>query len=241
MLKTKRLGGDGVKDLVERWRASDAAMARRVGARKSGTIRLTGAACTANFLLGTGKLAMGLASSSFFTVVNALYTYGMVGAKLCALKGLAAAPKKQYAYYRGAAAVLIAASLCYAVYSTRLLWHPQNTRYHPYVGMGIAAVTFTEIGLNLWGVWRERQRRTLLFHALKMISLAASLISLVLTQTALLSFARQEPDLDLSVANGVMGICMGGAATLIGILMLRRASRLERQEETQDDPYPGSR
>lgn len=217
--------------LAERLKQLDSGMKHQVGAEKHNTVRIAGAACTANFLLGTGKLLMGIFSLSFFTIMNALYTYGMVAAKFCALKGIAVPVKKQYAYYRRAAGILIASSLCYAIYSTRLLWHPQSTKYHPYLAMGIATVTFAEIGLNLWGVLVERKNKSLTFHALKTVNLASSLIGLVLTQAALLSFTHTEADYDPSRANGILGLCMGGCAALLGSFMLWRAARLEQKEE----------
>ena len=214
----------------EKVRQLDSAMGQRVGTGYRNTVRMTGAACTANALLGTGKLLMGLLSGSFFTVVNALYTYGMVTAKFCALKGIAVPVQKQYAYYRSAAAILIAASLCYAVYAARLLWYPQSNRHHPYLAMGIATVTFAEIGLNVWGVLMERKKKSLPFHALKTINLASSLIGLVLTQTALLSFTHEETGYSSSRADGILGLCMGGCAALLGCFMLWRAAKLEQEE-----------
>lgn len=218
--------------LAEKLRNLDSALEKQVGAEKCNTVRLAGAACIASFFLGTGKMLMGIFSASFFTIMNALYTYGMVAAKFIALKGIAVSPQKQYAFYRKAAVVLIAASLCYAVYSTRLLWHPQSSMYHPYLAMGIATVTFAEIGLNLWGVLMERKKRFLMFHALKIISLSSSLIGLVLTQAAILSFTHIEAGYDPSRSNGILGLCMGGCAALLGCFMFWRAAKLEQQEET---------
>lgn len=218
--------------LTERLKQLDSEIGRQAGTGKHNTVRMTGAACAANFLLGTGKLLMGILSLSFFTTMNALYTYGMVTAKFCALRGIAVPVKKQYAYYRRAAGILIASSLCYAIYSTRLLWHPQSSKYHPYLAMGIATVTFAEIGLNLWGVLVERKKKSLPFHALKIINLASSLIGLVLTQAALLSFTHTEADYDPSRANGILGLCMGGCAALLGCFMFWRAAKLEQKEET---------
>ncbi len=65
-----------------------------------------------------------------------------------------------------------------------------------------------------------------------MINLSASLIALVLTQKALLSFANVEADsLEISNANGVIGILMGTVATLIGICMIYRVKKLKKQED----------
>lgn len=198
--------------------------------KKEYSLHITGAFCAANFLLGTGKLLMGVYSGSVFTCVNAGYTYAMVAAKQCALQGMKAPAERQLRYYRGTAGILILASMLYAVYSLRLLWQPEAPRYHMYVAIGIAAFTFTEIGLNLWGALRERKKNILL-HALKMVSLASSTIGLVLTQTAILSFTQESAGAELSRANGAMGVLMGTAAALMGVWMLRWIGKKQRQEE----------
>lgn len=197
-------------------------------------MRITGAACIGSFLLGTGKLLAGLMALSFFTCVSAFYTYGMVIAKLCALKGLTKPRAQQYAYYRSTGLILIAASVCYGIYAARLLHYPENTQYDLYTGITIATITFAEITVNCRGVAVERKNKALLFHALKMVNLAASLISLVLTQTALLSFSQEKlADYNPSSANGIMGMLMGGVSALIGCYMLLRVRRIQAAEAQQ--------
>ena len=208
----------------------------KVGKNKSWSLHITGASCMGNLFVGMGKLVMGIMSLSFFTCGSAFYTFGMVGAKVCLLKGLIQenAQEKQYRYYKLSGMILIVASVLYVIYSTRLLWHPMVSHYDKYIGLGIAAFAFTELGLNIRGVIVERHNHTLLFHAIRMINLASSLICLVLTQTAILSFTHDTmPDYDPSVSNGLMGILMGIAATLIGCVMLWRVQRIKRKQETE--------
>ncbi len=217
--------------LAERIKQMDSKMAAQVEKPRRNTVRLTGAACTGNFLLGCGKLIMGVSSASIFTCANALYTFGMVAAKLCALKGVAAPAAKQYSYYRVTAGILIAASLCYTLYAFRLLLYPEQPQYSIYMGLPIAAFTFAEIGLNIRGILIERRSGRLMFHALKMVNLASSMICLVLTQTALLSFTVPDARQDLSAANGAMGLLMGSAAILVGLFMFWHVSKSEKQEK----------
>lgn len=198
---------------------------------KKYSLKITGAACAGNFLVGCGKLLMGIISLSIFTCVSAFYTYGMVVAKLCALMGLKKEREKQYAHYRLTGIILIVTSILYVVYAARLLWNPEVSHYHIYVGLAIATFNFTEIGLNIRGVILARKNDTLLFHALKMVSLAASLISLVLTQTAILSFTHEGmTDYNPSVSNGIMGVLMGSISMLIGVFMLFRVKQIKKME-----------
>ena len=62
---------------------------------------------------------------------------------------------------------------------------------------------------------------------------ASSLIGLVLTQAALLSFTHDEPGQDPSVSNGISGRCTSGCAVLPGCFMLWRGFRLRQQEENK--------
>lgn len=136
---------------------------------------------------------------------------------------------------------MIAASLCYALYAFRLLLYPEQPYYSIYMGLPIAAFTFTEIGLNIRGILIERRGGQLMFHAIKMVNLASSLSCLVLTQTALLSFTAADAEQNFSAANGTMGLLMGSVAALIGIFMFRHVSKLEKQEKSDDSHFSSRR
>lgn len=205
------------------------------GSKLSRSLHITGAATTAGTVIAIGKLVMGILSLSLVTCANAFYSFGMIGAKSIALIGIRKAQDKneQYQYYFWSGAVLIVSSLVYIIYSIRLFFSPITNSYHMYVSIGIATITFTEIGLNIRGVIMTRHNQTLLIHAIKMINLSASLIALVLTQMALLSFPKKEVDFqEISRANGVTGLLMGTVATLIGIYMIYRVKKLKKWNDS---------
>lgn len=211
-----------------------ASFTNQYGSKMSRSLHITGASATASTFIAVGKLIMGIISLSFFTCANAFYSFGMVGAKSIALTGIRKAQDKseQYKYCFCSGVVLIVSSLLYIIYSIRLFFSPITSSYHMYIAIGIAAVTFTEVGLNIRGVIVTRHNHTLLIHVIKMINLSASLIAMVLTQTALLSFTNKEGDaLVTSKANGVIGILMGTVATLIGCYMIYRVKKLKKQDD----------
>ena len=73
-----------------------------------------------------------------------------------------------------------------------------------------------------------------LLHALKMISLGTSLISLVLTQSAILAFADEAQDPSV---NGFLGTVTGICAALLGVYMIRRINRIEAEDLHREDSY----
>lgn len=79
------------------------------------SVKIIGVVCVGNFLIGCGKLLMGIISLSIFTCVNAFYTYGMVAAKVCAIMGLKKEQKKQYVYYCMTSIILIGVFMLFRV------------------------------------------------------------------------------------------------------------------------------
>ena len=223
-----------------------AALTAEFGEKKSRQMGIKTVSCAGSLLLGLGTLVLGVATLSVFTCANALYTFGTAFAKSCALAGLFAgrSQQEQFRYYKLSGLVLVLASVMYIIYSVRQLVFPENISVHMYAALGIATLSFTEITLNIIGVVRERKNHAPLFHALKMIDLASSLISLVLTQAALLSFASTQVQAHPQ-ANAAIGVLMGAAAVVLGFLMIARIHKLQRcypdpqEEENGKDPCIG--
>lgn len=222
------------KNIIQYVKDISTSFTNQYGSKMSRSLYITGAAATASTFIAAGKLIMGILSLSIFTCANAIYSFGMIGAKGITLTGIRKAQDKseQYQYCFYASAVLIVSSLLYIIYSIRLFFSPNTISFDMNIAIGIAAVTFTEVGLNIRGVIITRHNHTLLIHVIKMINLSASLIAIVLTQTAILSFTSKEADsLEISKANGVIGIIMGTVTTLIGIYMIYRVKKLKKQDD----------
>lgn len=121
------------------------------------------------------------------------------------------------------------ASLLYIGYSVWVCFRPATAVYNEIVAICIAAFTCAEMIVNIRGVVKERHNHTPLIHAVKMINLASAAVAVVLTQTALLSFSMKGEN-PMPWANGVIGILMGTAATVIGVIMIVRIRRIEKKE-----------
>lgn len=214
--------------LLQTIRHVNSDLTERFSPNVSRSLKVTGVSWTANIFVGFGKLSMGIVSMSFFICVNAFYTFGMVIAKYFALAGILKAKdtKEQYRYYMLSGAILTVSSVLYIAYSIWLFFHPMVGTYHMYVALAIATFTFTELTINIRGVIIERHNHTPLVHAIKMINLASSLICLVLTQTAILSFSDTQIHLH-PAANGFIGILMGSCAALLGVVMIVRIRKIQ--------------
>lgn len=179
-----------------------------------------------NILLGISKVVSGVLSLSVFACMNGLYTLGMVIARYSALVGyFHKQEKKSWFYYQLTAVIMIVASLLYIAYSLWMMWHPRFVYYDKVIAISIATITFTEVGINLYGVLSQRKGKTPVVHILKTISLATSLISMVLTQSAILSFADEVYNPSV---NGLLGCVMGVLAVCLGVYLICRIRRLKR-------------
>lgn len=184
------------------------------------TMFMTRASIGANLALAAAKFAVAIASLSLFPCLGALYNIGIALAKYNALVSIGKTQHMngQRQACRIIGGMLLAASLVYIGYSTSLFFHPHTPQYSLYTGLIIALFTFVEIPLHIRNVMSARKRNDPVVCALRWTSLAAALICLVLTQTALL--AAMHPGADLSAANGLSGILFGSLAAMIGLYVL---------------------
>lgn len=184
-----------------------------------------------NFTLAVSKIGLGIAALSFFPIVSAFYNMGFGIAKYSAVREhqrISIVAKKEcerlhaeLKCYHLIGIMVFVSSLIFTCYSSRLFLYKENfNTYNNVVAIGIATVTFTEIGLAIKGILNARKNDELITEAIKFVNLASALISLVLTQTALMSFA-QKGELN-TMHIGISGLLFGIISAIIGLNMMRR-------------------
>lgn len=188
-----------------------------------------------NAVMALGKILLGIFSSSFFLCVNGFYNIGIGLAKFFALKvhkdtsechDQALIQKKQNRIYFFIGCIVFAASIMYIIYCASRIFGSSNVRYPRYIALIIAIVSILEIVFSLRGVIISRRDRKPVMEAIKLTNLASSFILLVLTQTAILSFATEA---DMSLYNGITGIVFGFLAALIGLYMIIRMAWITKK------------
>ena len=97
----------------------------------------------------------------------------------------------------------------------------REVNYDLYTGILIATITFFDIGYSIYGIIKASKNNDIQNKLLKLIHLATALISLELTQSALLSFTMVG--INNSLYNGIIGIIVGTSSFVIGIFMIIKA------------------
>jgi len=183
-----------------------------------------------NAIFAIGKIAIGIYSLSFFLCINGFYNAGISVSKSLSIRGY---KKKTYntgdrkrdikeehrrLYQMGI--VVIVASAVYLIYCIHMMLAGKNNEhYNQIVAITIALVTFTEIGVAIRNFIAARKSREPLMEGMKLISLATSLISLVLTQTTLMSLSNSD---NIPFACGLTGIIFGSLSAIIGMYLMFR-------------------
>lgn len=173
------------------------------------------------FVLGAFKVVMAVISHSWLIFIHAIYNIIKASARHYAAK-------ERHGRYNTmfcSGLLVIAASAVYLGYSLYIYVYGSSASYHMYVAIGIAAVTTYELVLAICGQSRARKRKEPQQEAIKLINLASALISVSLTQTAILSFTNAGEDMSRYYAIG--DAIFGFLAMLVGIIMLLRANHLE--------------
>lgn len=177
----------------------------------------------AGFLIGICKIVMAIISHSWLLFIHAVYNI----IKTCARHYAAKEKEDHYKTMFYCGFLVIAASVIYLVYSVYIYCFGSKAVYHMYIAIGIAAVTTYELIVSIHGRKKARKKKDVQEETVKYINLASALISVSLTQTAILSFTNET---DMSKVYSIGDAIFGFLALLVGIFMLWRANKLEKIE-----------
>lgn len=200
-------------------------------------MRLTKLYAVLNAVIALGKIGMGIYSLSIFLCISGLYTIGIVLAKAVATRGYADSRKKpdeghsagyrkeEYRCYSLVGHIIFFTSLVYMLYCTRMLLGAQSAmRYTSLMVVVIGSITGAEFGMSLQGIIAARRNREPVIEAIMLTSFVSALISLELTQTAILSYSGPGS----SIYFNLTGMFLGDLSAATGIYMIIRIVRIKR-------------
>lgn len=188
-----------------------------------------------NAVIALGKIGMGIYSLSIFLCINGVYSIGIGLAKAAAIKGyndsLKASDAKhpngyqreEYRCYYLVGIIITVTSLVYMIYCTKMLiGKDASTQYTTFIVMVIGSFTAIEIAASVQGIISTRRGRKPIMEAIKMTSFVSALISLVLTQTAILSHAGQSTNIYFNLT----GMFLGFLSAIVGLYTIIRTKRI---------------
>ena len=161
-----------------------------------------------NILLFMAKITLFIISKNIGMLISSIYN-------LCIGITKKNVYSKNNNKYRFIGIMLIVSSISFMIYSIYVIIEHKIFNYDLYTGIFIATITFFDIGIAIYGIIKYKNTKDIQNKVLKMINLATALISLQLTQTALLSFTMEG--IDNSFYNGLSGIIFGICSFIIGL------------------------
>lgn len=193
------------------------------------------------------KVVLFCAAPSLFLAATVVFTLGVAAAKVWAVRrhrlsfafDAANGDRMRFrqAGHRWIGGAVTAMSVLFVGCSVPMLVgraHPVH--YDQWVAIVIAAATFAELGIGVWGAATARKDGEPLVEATKLVNVAAAVVLLVLTQSALLSFAGSAED--AAASTGASGVFLGGVAAVIGLAMAVR--RFPEAPAPRSAPAPAS-
>lgn len=206
----------------------------------------TAASIPGSVAMAAWKGALFLVAPSLFLLATVLFNLGVIAAKTLVVRthvsarrrralaegGVESVREQHRRAYRTTGILVTVLSLLYTLSFIPLFFaSAEKISYDRPVAVLIAAITFAELGLAIHGTVSARRNRDLLSEAVKLTNVAAGLVLLTLTQSALLSL---EKDIDAGHANAVSGVVFGTVAVGIGVSMLVRSRRAALLTERLD-------
>lgn len=174
------------------------------------------------FLTGGSKIAMAVISHSWLLFIHAVYNIINASAIYCANRDT----KGRFSTMFHTGLLVVVASTIYLIYSIYIYFFGCTASYHMYIAIGIAAVTTYELITTVHGLKKAKRAQNIKQETLKYINLASALISISLTQTAILSFTNEG--LDIAKIYAVGDAIFGIFALFVGVWMLIRSNQLAR-------------
>lgn len=182
--------------------------------------------------MASWKVLLAVQATSFVLLVYGAFSIGIATSKILAVRHHdrtgtavidAAAPDSSEAVektFRRIGAVVIGLSAIFVATSVSNFFLPGAAqRYDKWVAVAIATVAFIEIIGSVMGAHSARKNNEPVMEALKLVNLAGCCALLVMTQTALLSFAY---DGDASRYNAIAGMVFGCVAIILGLRVYTR-------------------
>lgn len=166
------------------------------------------------FFLAIGKLILGIFNSQLL-IVSAIFSFIVLAIRLYGFKHIYLNEKtsKKDSYLIGI--LLIIAALIYGIYNIFIIGN--KNEYGEVVAILIALVSFIEVGISFAGVLRT-SRSDHMYKNLKLVSFSLALTSIVITATAIISFAGNTEE--MIFFNDYLGIVVSAVILLIGIYIL---------------------
>lgn len=171
-----------------------------------------------NICSGVFQFILGIITKEYFLCLSGFVNFFLLASKLNCIFGIKGVKNKSFKERNFLVSImLILSGLCYILYMARLLiFDIQIKQYNMYIAITIAAVSFTQIGLAIYGLVKVKGQGHL-YKDIKVINLTSSLTGIVLTQTALLSMKNSEA---LNTSVGYFGIGVGVFTILLGLFLL---------------------
>ncbi|MBC1230619.1 hypothetical protein HB816_09190 [Listeria booriae] len=195
-----------------------------MGDRYTRCMYFTRIAVPFNAILALARIILGVFSLSFILFIQALFNIGMALAKHTAVRTHGAAPMSeveqqiaQLKSYRSIGWMIVFSSGTFILFCSVLTFSNTEIKYDPHIAVIIATVTFTELVLSIQGIVNARKDKKLIMEAVKLTNFASALVSLAMTQAALLSFTYEGNAVGY---NMISGLIFGTLSVFIGLYMI---------------------
>lgn len=114
--------------------------------------------------------------------------------------------------------LLILLGITYFLVSVYMYYKGTNTTMHEYLTYLVALISFYSIGSAIYGMIKYNKNHNPILSGVKITNFANALTSIVLTQVVLLDTFNS--DIDVRVANGLMGMAISIIIIVLGLYMI---------------------
>lgn len=168
-----------------------------------------------NFLLAIGKIVFGLFYGFLFCISGMVNGFIFLSKHECFM-GIKNTKRTFKTRNNRISIFLFVASIIYTLYMARLVFFDVKVYdYTMFIGVLIAVVSFTEMGVAIYGLIRTK-RSGHYYRNIKIINFCSAMTAIVLTQVAIMSFTNAN---NSNMLNGLTGMGVGVVILLLSIFI----------------------
>ena len=170
-----------------------------------------------NFLLAIGKVIFGLFYGFLFCISGMVNGFIFLSKHECFM-GIKNTKRRFRERNNRISLFLFVASVIYILYMARLVFFDVKVYdYTLFIGLVIASVSFTEMGVAIYGLIRTKKSGHY-YRDIKIINFCSAMTAIVLTQVAIMSFTNAD---NANMHNGITGMVVGIVILLLSVFTMR--------------------
>jgi len=178
-----------------------------------------------NIISGIVKIIAAISVSSELLAISGLYNFALCISKIPYIRWKRENKNYNFTIYQTShiqsliimSSTILILGILFIFFSVKMLLIGENITYNDYSVYALAACSFTKLGMSIYWIIILKRKNNPIDFTMKLTNFADALVSIALTQSAMLTMQHVEK---AAYYDGVFGLIIGITVLIIGCISL---------------------